>query len=70
MTPIVIFNCYTLDFVFEDMQQGKLIDVVDFMSKWTNAIVKRVDKNKKIMQVIMEGDFEMEITKEAIVSEL
>jgi hypothetical protein len=50
------------------MAVGKLIDVVDFMSKWTNAIVIKVDKNKKMMEVVVDGDLEMEITKEAIVS--
>ena len=49
------------------MTVGKLIDVIDFMSKWTNAIVIKVDKNKKMMQVVVDGDLEMEITKEAIV---
>lgn len=38
-----------------------MIDVMDFMSKWTNAIVKKVDKTK--IEVIVEGGLEMEIQK-------
>lgn len=50
------------------MYIGKLIDVVDYLSKWTNAIVTKLDKGKNMMQVVIDGDLEMEFTKSDIVS--
>lgn len=50
------------------MHVGKLIDVVDYLSKWTNAIVTKVDKKKNMFQVVVDGDLEMEFTKDDIVS--
>lgn len=54
---------------FDDMYVGKLIDVVDYLSKWTNAIVTKLDKGKQMMQVVIDGDLEMEFAKSDIVSE-
>lgn len=53
---------------FDDMYVGKLIDVVDYLSKWTNAIVTNVDFEKEMIQVVVDGDLEMEFTKADIVS--
>lgn len=52
---------------FEDMEVGKLVDVVDYLSKWTNAIVVKVDKEKQYVGVVVDGDLEMEFTKDDIV---
>ena len=52
---------------FEDMYVGKLIDVVDYMGKWVNAIVKWVDKTSEMITVLMDSGLELEITKADIV---
>ena len=52
---------------FEDMFVSKLIDVVDYMSKWRNAIVKKVDKKNEKITVVMESGLELELTKDDIV---
>lgn len=67
----MIFKSLTESLVltFDDMYVGKLIDVVDYLSKWTNAIVTKLDKGKQMMQVVIDGDLEMEFAKSDIVSE-
>lgn len=44
------------------MYVGKLIDVVDYLSKWTNAIVTHINKDKQLIKVVVDGDLEMEFT--------
>ena len=44
-----------------DFYEGKLIDVMDYMSKWTNAIIIKVEEKK--FEVVVEGGLEMEILK-------
>lgn len=51
------------------MYVGKLIDVIDYMSKWRNSIVQKVDKKGEKITVIMESGLELELTKDDIVSE-
>ena len=46
----------------DDLQEGKLIDVMDYMSKWSAAIITKVEDTK--FQVVVEGGLEMEIIKE------
>lgn len=53
---------------FEDIYVGRLVDVIDFLSKWTNAIVTNVDKKKEMIQIVVDGGLEMELTKTDIVS--
>lgn len=48
------------------MKVGMLIDWVDFMSKWTNAIVTKVQKD--MIEVVVDGDLEIELLKEDIVN--
>mmetsp|Transcript_33008 Transcript_33008/g.32360 ORF Transcript_33008/g.32360 Transcript_33008/m.32360 type:complete len:247 (-) Transcript_33008:846-1586(-) len=48
-------------FNIQEVTEGTTIDVMDFMSKWANAIVTKVEKDK--IQVIVEGGLEMEIQK-------
>lgn len=45
----------------EDVSEGKMIDVMDFMSKWASAIVTKVDKNS--FEVVVEGGLQLEIQK-------
>ena len=51
------------------MYVGKLIDVIDYMSKWRNSIVQKVDKKGEKITVIMESGLELELTKDDIVGE-
>ena len=46
---------------------SKLIDVVDYMSKWRNGIVKKVDKKGEKVTVVLESGLELELTKDDIV---
>lgn len=50
------------------MYVGKLIDIIDYMSKWRNSIVKKVDKKIESITVFMESGLEAELTKNDIVS--
>lgn len=50
------------------MYVGKLIDIIDYMSKWRNSIVKKVDKKTESITVFMESGLEAELTKNDIVS--
>ena len=50
---------------YEDLEVGTLVDVVDYMSKWTNAIVTKAEDDW--IQVVVDGDLEMELMKEDIV---
>mmetsp|Transcript_32908 Transcript_32908/g.37689 ORF Transcript_32908/g.37689 Transcript_32908/m.37689 type:complete len:231 (+) Transcript_32908:484-1176(+) len=59
-------NEETEGITFEDMFVGKLIDAVDFLSKWTNAIVTRVDKKNGMITVIVDGNLEMQMKREDI----
>lgn len=52
------------------MYVGKLIDVVDYLSKWTNAIVTHLNKDKQLIKVVVDGDLEMEFTWGDINSEI
>ena len=52
---------------FEDMFVSKLIDVLDYMSKWRNGIVKKVDRKAEKITVVMESGLELELTKDDIV---
>lgn len=52
------------------MYVGKLIDVIDYMSKWRNSIVQKVDKKGEKITVIMESGLELELTKDDIVGEV
>lgn len=45
-----------------EIREGKMIDVMDFMSKWANAIVIKVDSKK--FEVVVEGGLQMEIQKD------
>lgn len=40
---------------------GRLIDAVDFLGKWTNAIVTRVDKKNEMITVVVDGNLEMQL---------
>ena len=42
-----------------EIEEGKMIDVINFMSKWVTAIVTKVGSNK--FEVMVEGGLQMEI---------
>ncbi len=48
-------------FNIDKVTEGTMIDVMDFMSKWANAIVTKVEKD--CIQVAVQGGLEMEIQK-------
>jgi F0F1-type ATP synthase epsilon subunit len=43
-----------------------LVDVIDFTSKWTNAIVTKVEK--EMVKVVVDGDLEIELSKVDIIA--